>query len=152
MLKPIRFGLHIYFIWPPVLVLSILNAFTEEVVFRLVLFRLLMKATNNAVVSNFIQALAYAAIHVFIGGPVFAAQAFALGVLLGFIMDSLSGAPFGVYMSSYLWFFLGVRWISRFLHSVNSILLPFVMASGVLVENVIYRILLKIKQKVILFN
>jgi membrane protease YdiL (CAAX protease family) len=87
MLKPIHFGVHVYFLWPPVLILSILNAFTEEIIFRVVLFSLLKKLTDKTTVSNIIQSTAYAAIHIFIAGPLFAAQAFALGIALGIIME-----------------------------------------------------------------
>jgi membrane protease YdiL (CAAX protease family) len=87
MLKPIHFGVHVYFLWPPVLILSILNAVTEEIVFRVVLFSLLNKLIDKTIVSNLIQSAAYAAIHIFIVGPVFAAQAFALGIALGVIME-----------------------------------------------------------------
>ena len=87
MLKPIHFGAHVYFLWPPVLILSILNAVTEEIVFRVVLFSLLKKLTDKTIVSNIIQSAAYAAIHIFIAGPVFAAQAFALGIALGIIIE-----------------------------------------------------------------
>jgi rod shape-determining protein MreD len=56
-------------------------------------------------------------------------------VFLGFIVDSLSGGPFGVYLSIYFWLFLGVRGSTRFLHIGFNALLPFILAVGVLLQN-----------------
>ena len=59
-------------------------------------------------------------------------------VLLGVLMDGLSGGAFGLYLSAYLWIYLGSIWTVRYLHLVNSILLPFVVAGGVLFENLVF--------------
>ena len=56
-------------------------------------------------------------------------------VFLGFIVDSLSGGPFGVYLSIYFWLFLSVRGSTRFLHIGFNALLPFILAVGVLLQN-----------------
>lgn len=87
MLLPIRFGFHLFSIWPSVIILSILNAVSEEIAFRLVLYRLLKKAINYSLPANAIQSLAYSIPHFFIGGSIFAVQAFFFGLLLGFIME-----------------------------------------------------------------
>lgn len=55
---------------------------------------------------------------------------------LGFIMDNLSGGPFGLYATIYFWLFIGVRWSIKFLHTGNTVFLLFI-ASGVLIENFI---------------
>ncbi len=87
MLKPLRFGLHIASVWPPVLILSLLNAIAEETVFRVVLYGLIQKISNRMHLSNIIQSLVYASIHIFIGGNLLAMQAFILGMILGLIRE-----------------------------------------------------------------
>ena len=59
-------------------------------------------------------------------------------LIFGFLMDNISGGPFGLYLTAYLWLFLGVRWAITFLHVGDSFLLPFVVAVGVLMENLIF--------------
>ena len=59
-------------------------------------------------------------------------------LFFGFVMDNLSGGPFGLYLTSYLWLFIGVRWIITFLHVGDSVLLPFVVAAGILIQNCIF--------------
>lgn len=58
-------------------------------------------------------------------------------LFLGLVMDNLSSGPFGLYGTSYLWLFIGTRWVVTFLHVANHFLLPFVVALGVLLENLI---------------
>jgi hypothetical protein len=53
-------------------------------------------------------------------------------------MDIISGGPFGLYLTAYVWLFIGVRWAITFLHVGDSVLLPFVVAAGVLMENLIF--------------
>ena len=52
-------------------------------------------------------------------------------------MDSLSGGPFGLYFTVYFWLFIGVRQLIKIFHVSNYILLPFVVAAAVLIENII---------------
>lgn len=59
-------------------------------------------------------------------------------LFFGFIMDNLSGGPFGLYLTTYLWLFIGVRWVVTFVDIRNSILFPFVVAAGVLLQNLIF--------------
>lgn len=87
MLKPVRFGLHVSSVWTPVVVLSLFNAVAEETVFRVVLYGLLRKLSENIFLCNFIQSLVYASIHIFIGGYLLALQAFVLGVILGWMRE-----------------------------------------------------------------
>ncbi|MBU4344181.1 MAG: rod shape-determining protein MreD [Desulfobacteraceae bacterium] len=60
-----------------------------------------------------------------------------VALIIGLIMDSLSGGPFGVYLTTYLWLFIGVRQFIKFFRVSNYILLPFVVTAAVLIENVI---------------
>ena len=59
-------------------------------------------------------------------------------IVIGFVMDNLSGGPLGLYLTAYLWLFAGVRWIIYVLHVGDKVLLPFVVAIGVLLENAIF--------------
>jgi cell shape-determining protein MreD len=58
--------------------------------------------------------------------------------VFGFFMDIISGGPFGLYLTAYIWLFIGVRWAITFLHVGDSLLLPIVVAAGVLMENLIF--------------
>ena len=60
-----------------------------------------------------------------------------VAIIAGLIMDSLSGGPFGLYLTVYLWLFIGVRQLIKIFHVSNYILLPFVVAAAVLIENII---------------
>jgi len=59
-------------------------------------------------------------------------------LFFGFVMDTLSGGPFGLYLTTYLWLFVGVKWMLTFLDVGDSVLLPFVVAIGVLIQNLIF--------------
>jgi len=59
-------------------------------------------------------------------------------LILGFIIDNFSGAPFGVYLTTYFWLFFGVRWVTCFLRVRNIVLLPLLIASGILIKNLIF--------------
>jgi hypothetical protein len=59
-------------------------------------------------------------------------------LFFGFLMDSLSGGPFGLYLTTYIWLFIGVKWIITFLHVGDSFLLPFIVSVGVLLQNFIF--------------
>jgi len=59
--------------------------------------------------------------------------------LIGFIMDNLSGSPFGLYLASYFWLFSGVKGITQLLQVGKRVfVITFIVASGVLVENLIF--------------
>jgi len=57
--------------------------------------------------------------------------------LLGVAMDSLTGGPYGVYLMTYIWLFMSVRWALIYLRLSNTIILPFVVVYGVLMENLL---------------
>jgi cell shape-determining protein MreD len=59
-------------------------------------------------------------------------------LIFGFLMDNISGGLFGLYLTTYFWLFLSVRWAITFLHVGDSFLLPFVVAVGVFMENMIF--------------
>ncbi len=59
-------------------------------------------------------------------------------LIFGFVMDNLSGGPFGLYLTTYLWLFIGVRWVVTYVDIRNSILLPFVVAAGVFIQNLMF--------------
>ncbi len=73
--------------WPPVVIFSILNAFAEEVFFRLVLYRLLRYAGAGAPASNASQAALYSIIHLAVGGPLFAVYSLVYGGILCLIYE-----------------------------------------------------------------
>lgn len=55
----------------------------------------------------------------------------------GLLTDTLSGGPWGLYTTSCLWMFAGIRWIVGYLHAENIMLIPFITAGGILFENFI---------------
>ena len=59
-------------------------------------------------------------------------------LIIGMIMDSILGGPFGLYVTTYVWLFIGVKWMISYLHLGNSAILALVVASGVLLENFIF--------------
>lgn len=60
---------------------------------------------------------------------------FAAVFLVGCCMDSLSGAPLGLYTATYLWIFITVQFLKRFVHPGNFILLPLISAFAVMLES-----------------
>ncbi len=59
-------------------------------------------------------------------------------LFLGFIMDNLSGGPFGLYLTTYFWLYVGVYGITMFIQVGNRLLIiAFIIAGGVLFENLI---------------
>lgn len=59
-------------------------------------------------------------------------------IAVSLVMDSLSGAPAGLYITAYLWIYFGVRQLGGFLDSGSFVLLPVAVAGGVFLENVFY--------------
>jgi rod shape-determining protein MreD len=59
--------------------------------------------------------------------------------VLGFMMDNLSGGPFGLYLTTYFWLFVGVKGVTRLLQVGNRLFsLTLIVAAGVLIENLIF--------------
>ncbi|HDP79549.1 MAG TPA: CPBP family intramembrane metalloprotease [Spirochaetes bacterium] len=69
--------------WPPVFIFSVMNAFSEEVFFRLVFYNLLRKAGMGALAANLAQAALYSTVHLAVGGPLFALYSFVYGLVMG---------------------------------------------------------------------
>ena len=57
---------------------------------------------------------------------------------LGFLMDNLTGSPFGLYLTTYCWLFIGVKWITTMFQVGNRVLISVVVAAGVLIGNGIF--------------
>jgi rod shape-determining protein MreD len=58
-------------------------------------------------------------------------------VFAGLAMDGISGGVFGVHLSAYLWMYMGVRRVTRYLHVGNVILLPLLVTFGVAFESLV---------------
>jgi len=59
-------------------------------------------------------------------------------LFLGFIMDNLSGGPFGLYLTTYFWLYVSVKGITTFIQVGNRlIIITLIVAGGVLFENLI---------------
>jgi cell shape-determining protein MreD len=56
----------------------------------------------------------------------------------GFLMDNLSGGHFGLYLTTYFWLFIVVKLVIQYVHARNTVLLLFIVAAGVLMENIIF--------------
>ena len=59
-------------------------------------------------------------------------------LFFGLFMDNLFGGPFGLYLTTYLWLFICIRWLITFLQLHSFVLLTLVVALGVLLENLIF--------------
>ncbi len=58
---------------------------------------------------------------------------------LGFLMDNLSGSPFGLYLTAYFWLFVGVKGITKLLQVGNRLfIMTLIVAVGVLIENLFF--------------
>lgn len=55
--------------------------------------------------------------------------------VLGFFMDQLSGAPFGLYLTTYFWLYLAVILAKRLVHVKNLLFLMIVSLAAVGLEN-----------------
>jgi cell shape-determining protein MreD len=59
-------------------------------------------------------------------------------LFLGLIMDNFSGGPFGLYLTTYFWLYVGVKGITTFIQVGNRLLIiTLIVAGGVLFENLI---------------
>jgi len=65
-------------------------------------------------------------------------ESMAVIIFFGFIMDNLTGGPLGLYITSYFWIFITARWIIKFFHARHTLILLFVVATGVLMQNLIF--------------
>jgi hypothetical protein len=63
----------------------------------------------------------------------------------GGVMGHLSGAPAGLFAMVYLWVMVGVWWGVRFFHMGNYLLMSFVVAIAVLVENAFFALYMTLR-------
>jgi cell shape-determining protein MreD len=56
-------------------------------------------------------------------------------LILGLIMDNISGSPFGLYLTFYFWLLVGVGWVLTFLRASNKLFLSMVVVVAVLIQN-----------------
>ena len=57
---------------------------------------------------------------------------------LGLLADNLSGAPFMLYITAYLWMFFGVRVLSLILQVSLRFRTALIVSAGVLIENLVF--------------
>lgn len=72
--------------WPPVLILSVINAFTEEIAYRLTTYSLVLNAGFSRITAILIQALLYSAVHFFYN-PSLGVLSLLYGLIMGVLMD-----------------------------------------------------------------
>ena len=65
-------------------------------------------------------------------------EGLAFVVLFGFVMDGMSGGPFGLYMSCYFWLYVGMLLLTRFMRVSNNLILPLVVVGCVFIQNIIF--------------
>ena len=54
--------------------------------------------------------------------------------LLGLLSDTISGGPFGIFTTVYVWLFVSTSWLFTFLQVKNTMLAPFFVPAGVFME------------------
>lgn len=59
-------------------------------------------------------------------------------ILFGIAMDAISGGPFGLYTTSYIWLYVFVIWLTRFMRVTNTMILPGVVICSVIIQNMIF--------------
>ncbi len=64
-------------------------------------------------------------------------EGFPFVILFGFVMDGMSGGPFGLYISCYFWLYVGMLLLTRFMRVSNILILPLVVVGCVLIQNII---------------
>ena len=64
-------------------------------------------------------------------------EAIPLVLISGWLMDNLSGGPFGLYLTVYICLYISVTLGIRFLHKTNLLLLILIVPAGVGLENLV---------------
>jgi rod shape-determining protein MreD len=59
-------------------------------------------------------------------------------VFMGALMDNLSGGPFGLYLTSYLWLFLAVRMAATVVRAENAMVLVLTLITAVAFQNLLF--------------
>ncbi|MCU0539695.1 MAG: hypothetical protein MUF46_07390 [Desulfobacterales bacterium] len=86
--------------------------------------------------ANFFDPLLCLVVYLAVFRPL--SESIPLLAFLGILMDTLSGGPFGLYLTSYVWLFIGVRLAAAFIRVESAILLVLMMAGGVVLQNVVF--------------
>jgi membrane protease YdiL (CAAX protease family) len=73
--------------WPPVIMMSVVNAFCEEVMYRLAFYRAIIRANNPRWVALIAQSVVYSLIHFMVVGAVLGLFSLVYGFLLGLIVQ-----------------------------------------------------------------
>lgn len=63
-------------------------------------------------------------------------------LVTGLLVDGLSGSPFGFYLTSYLWLFISLQFVTQVLHVDSRILIYLSVLVGILLENLVALIVL----------
>jgi rod shape-determining protein MreD len=64
-------------------------------------------------------------------------EGFVFIILMGILTDSMSSSPFGLYLTLYFWLFISIRWILKYLHAGNFVLIPFIFVGAIIAENLL---------------
>jgi prolipoprotein diacylglyceryltransferase len=73
--------------WPPVILLSVMNAFAEEIMYRQALYGLLRRADYTKWVAIPVQAVIYSLMHFMIAGAILGLFSLIYGIILGLVAD-----------------------------------------------------------------
>jgi prolipoprotein diacylglyceryltransferase len=73
--------------WPPVVILSAMNAVSEEIVYRFAAYNIFIQAGYSKPASNIAQSILYSLIHFIMGGPLLGAFSLVYGIILGMVME-----------------------------------------------------------------
>jgi rod shape-determining protein MreD len=65
-------------------------------------------------------------------------EALPLTVFLGLLMDNMSGGPFGLYLTSYVWLFIAARAASTVVRAENPIMVALIMICAVAGQNALF--------------
>ena len=98
--------------------------------------------TNFTVFGNFYDILLPVVLYLGLFRPV--TEGLPLVLFCGFCMDSLTGGPFGIYISMYFWLFIAAKGLIQFFHAQSILIKPFIVFIGVIVENLMFLTLLTI--------
>ncbi|MEW6258775.1 MAG: hypothetical protein AB1547_02595 [Thermodesulfobacteriota bacterium] len=74
-------------------------------------------------------------------------ESIGVALVLGFLMDGFSGAPFGLYISAYVWIEIIARWVVIYLHLENPMTIRLLLISGILVEKTMHAFVLTITRQ-----
>jgi phosphatidylglycerol:prolipoprotein diacylglycerol transferase len=71
--------------WPPIIIMSVMNAWAEEVMYRLALMRFLRRVDYAPWITNVVQSLVYSIIHFMVAGPLLGLFSIIYGLILGLV-------------------------------------------------------------------